>query len=277
VGGRILFEDEDLVNKTEQEMMDVRGRRISMIFQDPLTALNPVLTIGEQIFETIITHQKKENLKKQPPFWKHLPLSNPMHRRISLKQAKQRAIDLLELVKIPSAAQRLGEYPHQFSGGMRQRVIIAIALSCDPSILIADEPTTALDVTIQAQILDLLNDIKQKVKMSLIFITHDFGVVKEMCDRIAVMYAGKIVELSRVKTLFDAPKHPYTKALMNCIPDASKRKVQPIPGTVSSLMDLPEGCSFHPRCQHVMDICKKEIPLLKKVNGQTMVRCHLWE
>jgi oligopeptide/dipeptide ABC transporter ATP-binding protein len=248
-----------------------------MIFQDPLTALNPVLTIGEQLFETMITHQKKENLKKQSPFWKHLPFSNPMHRRISLKQAKQRAIDLLELVKIPSAAQRLGEYPHQFSGGMRQRVIIAIALSCDPSILIADEPTTALDVTIQAQILELLAEIRQKLKMSLVLITHDFGVVKEVCDRIAVMYAGRIIELSRVSDLLGNPRHPYTRALMECIPDASKKKVRPIPGFVPSLIDLPGGCSFHPRCQYAMERCRVEMPSLKRVEEGAFVRCHLYD
>ena len=276
VGGRILFEDEDLVAKSEQEMTDVRGRRISMIFQDPLTALNPALTIGEQITETIILHQNRRDRQGVSPFRNVLRLSNPMHRRAFQKQARDRAIEMLELVRIPSAAERLGEYPHQFSGGMRQRVIIAIALSCEPSILIADEPTTALDVTIQAQILDLLKEIQQTLKMSFIFITHDFGVVKQMCDRIAVMYAGKIVELSHVTSLFDGPKHPYTRALMDCIPSASKQKVQPIPGTVSSLIDLPGGCSFHPRCSHAMKVCEEEMPPLKTIDGQTLVRCHLW-
>jgi oligopeptide/dipeptide ABC transporter ATP-binding protein len=276
VGGRILFQGEDLVKKRESEMMHLRGAKISMIFQDPLTALNPVLRIGEQISETILFHERREFLKKAPssdrvPTWR-----DPWGRKALKEQARDRALEMLELVKIPSAVQRLEEYPHQFSGGMRQRVVIAIALSCNPSVLVADEPTTALDVTIQAQILELLTDIRQKLKMSLILITHNFGVAKELCDRIAVMYAGKIVELSGATSLFEQPKHPYTKALMECIPEASKKKVRPIPGLIPSLIDLPSGCSFHPRCQHTMEQCKRESPSLKATGGGGFVRCHLY-
>jgi len=196
--------------------------------------------------------------------------------RTSQIEAREKALEALELVRIPSARQRLRDYPHQFSGGMRQRVVIAIALSCEPSILIADEPTTALDVTIQAQILDLLREIREKVRMSLIFISHDFGVVKEVCDRIAVMYAGKIVELSPTQALFTEPKHPYTRALMDCVPDASKRKVRPIPGAVSNPLAPPPGCAFHPRCREAFDLCKREMPPLVELEGGVMVRCHLW-
>jgi peptide/nickel transport system ATP-binding protein len=277
VGGRVLFEGEDLVQKGEPEMMNLRGTRISMIFQDPLTALNPVLRIGEQISETVLFHQKRDLLRNATVSHRVAASMNSLWRKTLEKQARDRSIEMLELVKIPSAAQRIQDYPHQFSGGMRQRVVIAIALSCNPSVLIADEPTTALDVTIQAQILELLTDIRQKLKMGLILITHNFGIVRELCDRIAVMYAGKIVESSTVRDLFENPKHPYTRALMECIPDASKKKVHPIPGFVSSLIDLPGGCSFHPRCQHVMERCRKEAPLLRESGEGRYVRCHLFE
>ena len=276
VEGRILFQGEDLIQKSESEMMNLRGTQISMIFQDPLTALNPVLRIGDQISETVLFHQKRDLLKHAPLSSRISASINSMWRKTLEKKARDRTLEMLELVKIPSAAQRLHDYPHQFSGGMRQRVVIAIALSCEPSVLIADEPTTALDVTIQAQILELLTDIRQKLKMSLILITHNFGIVKELCDRIAVMYAGKIVESSKVKDLFDNPKHPYTRALMECIPEASKKKVHPIPGFVSSLIDLPTGCSFHPRCQHVMERCRIEGPPLRKADEGRYVRCHLF-
>jgi oligopeptide/dipeptide ABC transporter ATP-binding protein len=275
VSGSILFDGEDLLPKTESEMVHLRGKKISMIFQDPLTALNPVLRIGDQISETIIFHQKREWGSQASLFQRVSHWVSLRHRPLE-KRARERAIQMLELVKIPSAAQRLSEYPHQFSGGMRQRVVIAIALSCEPSVLIADEPTTALDVTIQAQILELLTEIRQKLHMSLVLISHDFGVVKELCDRIAVMYAGRIVELSRVTALFANPRHPYTRALMGCIPDASKKKIHPIPGFVSSLINLPGGCSFHPRCQQVMEQCKTEMPSLQRSDDGGWVRCHLY-
>ena len=277
VSGRILFEGEDLLQNSETEMMNLRGTKISMVFQDPLTALNPVLRIGDQISETIIFHQKralsmKANLSQRIASW-----MNSRTQKTLEKRARERALEMLELVKIPSAVQRLEDYPHQFSGGMRQRVVIAIALSCAPSVLIADEPTTALDVTIQAQILELLTEIRQKLKMSLVLITHDFGVVKELCDRIAVMYTGRIIELSKVSDLFGNPRHPYTRALMECIPDASKKKIRPIPGFVPSLIDLPRGCSFHPRCQSAMERCRVEMPFLKEVEEGVFVRCHLYD
>jgi len=277
VSGRILFEGEDLLPKSETEMMNLRGTKISMVFQDPLTALNPVLRIGDQISETIIFHQKRALLLKAPISRQISIWMNSRTQKTLEKRAREKAIEMLELVKIPSAGQRLEEYPHQFSGGMRQRVVIAIALSCAPSVLIADEPTTALDVTIQAQILELLTEIRQKFQMSLVLITHDFGVVKELCDRIAVMYTGRIIELSRVSDLFGNPRHPYTRALMECIPDASKKKIRPIPGFVPSLINLPAGCSFHPRCQSAMERCKVEMPLLKQVDEGVFVRCHLYE
>jgi oligopeptide/dipeptide ABC transporter ATP-binding protein len=277
VSGRILFEGKDLLQKSEAEMVDLRGTKISMIFQDPLTALNPVLRIGDQISETIIFHQKRAFFRNASISRRVSNWMNPWAQKSLEKRARDRALEMLELVKIPSAVQRLEEYPHQFSGGMRQRVVIAIALSCDPSLLIADEPTTALDVTIQAQILELLAEIRQKLKMSLVLITHDFGVVKEVCDRIAVMYAGRIIELSRVSDLLGNPRHPYTRALMECIPDASKKKVRPIPGFVPSLIDLPGGCSFHPRCQYAMERCRMEMPSLKQVEERTLVRCHLYD
>ena len=276
VRGRVLFEGADLLQKSEAEMMNLRGTKISMIFQDPLTALNPVLKIGDQISETIIFHQQRAFSAKASLSRRLSKRMDPWAQKSLEKQARDRALEMLELVKIPSASQRLEEYPHQFSGGMRQRVVIAIALSCNPSVLIADEPTTALDVTIQGQILELLTEIRQKLQMSLVLITHDFGVVKELCDRVAVMYAGRIIELSAVTDLFANPRHPYTNALMECIPDASKRKVRPIPGFVPSLIDLPGGCSFHPRCQHATERCKAEMPSLIRMEDGRQVRCHLY-
>lgn len=277
VSGRILFEGEDLLQKSETEMMNLRGTKISMVFQDPLTALNPVLRIGDQISETIIFHQKRVLSMKATLPGRIASWMNSRTQKTVEKRARERAVEMLELVKIPSAVQRLEEYPHQFSGGMRQRVVIAIALSCAPSVVIADEPTTALDVTIQAQILELLTEIRQKLQMSLVLITHDFGVVKELCDRIAVMYAGRIIELSRVSNLFVNPRHPYTRALMECIPDASKKKIRPIPGFVPSLINLPGGCSFHPRCQYAMERCRVEMPVLKQVEEGVLIRCHLYD
>lgn len=277
VDGQILFQGEDLVQKEEAEMVHLRGTQVSMIFQDPLTALNPVLRIGDQISEAIRFHERRQLLKTASLSQRMSAWLDPRVGRASEQDARRRAREMLELVKIPSAEQRLEEYPHQFSGGMRQRVVIAIALSCKPSILIADEPTTALDVTIQAQILELLNDLRRTLQMSLVLITHNFGIVKELCDRIAVMYAGRVVESSKVDHLFEDPKHPYTRALMECIPDASKRRVRPIPGSVTSLIDLPEGCSFHPRCLHRMKRCEEETPSLRETRDGRQVRCHLYD
>jgi peptide/nickel transport system ATP-binding protein/oligopeptide transport system ATP-binding protein len=253
VGGQILFQGTNLLALTEPQMREIRGNRISLISQDPMTSLNPVLTVGEQIMEAIILHQK-----------------------VDRATARKRAIEMLEAVGIPAASSRIDDYPHQFSGGMRQRVIIAMALSCEPELLIADEPTTALDVTIQAQILDLMREIRTKRGAAVILITHDLGVVAEMCDYVAVMYAGKVVEYTDVQTLFKNPKHPYTQGLLNSIPKLGVRqeRLEPIEGQPPSLSKLPQGCSFGPRCKHYMAKCR-EVPLLETVEAGHMVRCWL--
>lgn len=256
VSGDIRFKGESLLPKKEKEMRKIRGKDISMIFQDPMTSLNPVFSVEKQMLETIITH---ENMNKQ--------------------QARIRAIELLDLVGIPDAAKRLKNYPHEFSGGMRQRVMIAMALACNPKVLIADEPTTALDVTIQAQILDLLKKLQQELGMAIIMITHDLGVVAEVCDRVMVMYAGKPVEFSSVKELFDKPKHPYTWGLLSSIPQIHNRKerLEAIKGLPPDLRDLPRGCSFAPRCSHVKDECLIKDPALSEDETDHFVRCLLYE
>lgn len=259
VNGEILFNGVNLLTLSENEMRKIRGNKISLISQDPMTSLNPVLTIGEQIMEAIILHQ---NLNK--------------------KEAKAKAIEMLRLVGIPSPAERVDQYPHEFSGGMRQRAIIAMALSCEPELLIADEPTTALDVTIQAQILDLMRDIKQKRNAAIVFITHDLGVVAEMCDKVAVMYAGKVVEYTDVVTLFKNPQHPYTIGLLNSIPklDDEKERLEPIEGQPPNLVNLPKGCSFSPRCKEIKSICSTKEPVVVELGkeGKThQVRCLLRE
>lgn len=259
VNGEILFNGVNLLTLSENEMRKIRGNKISLISQDPMTSLNPVLTIGEQIMEAIILHQ---NLNK--------------------KDAKAKAIEMLRLVGIPSPAERIDQYPHEFSGGMRQRAIIAMALSCEPELLIADEPTTALDVTIQAQILDLMRDIKQKRNAAIVFITHDLGVVAEMCDKVAVMYAGKVVEYTDVVTLFKNPQHPYTIGLLNSIPklDDEKERLEPIEGQPPNLVNLPKGCSFSPRCKEIKSICSTKEPVVVELGkeGKThQVRCLLRE
>ncbi len=253
VGGQILFQGKNLLSLSEREMREIRGNRISLISQDPMTSLNPVLTIGDQIMEAILLHQK-----------------------VDRRTARQKTVELLEAVGIPAAASRVDNYPHEFSGGMRQRVIIAMALACEPELLIADEPTTALDVTIQAQILDLMRDIRTKRGAAVVLITHDLGVVAEMCDMVAVMYAGKVVEYTDVHTLFRNPKHPYTQGLLNSIPRMGQKveRLEPIEGQPPSLSRLPEGCSFAPRCKHAMPRCR-EVPLLETVEAGHLVRCWL--
>lgn len=255
VGGEILFKGEDLLKKTKREMQDIRGNRISMIFQEPMTSLNPIFTIERQIKEAILRHTK-----------------------ISKKEAEKRAIELLELVGIPSPEKRIKDYPHQMSGGMRQRVMIAMALSCDPELLIADEPTTALDVTIQAQILELMVKIKEKFGTSILLITHDLGVVAEAADRVVVMYGGKVVEKGNVKDIFDAPLHPYTEGLLKSIPkiDEKRDKLFMIDGIVPNPLDMPKGCAFEPRCFKCEGICKEKAPGLVN-KGDRFVRCHLYE
>jgi peptide/nickel transport system ATP-binding protein/oligopeptide transport system ATP-binding protein len=255
VSGEIWFEGQDLLKLTEEEMRRIRGNRIAMIFQEPMTSLNPVLTIGEQIAEAVMLHQG-----------------------LGRKEAWDRAVEMLEKVKIPMARERVKDYPHQFSGGMRQRVMIAMALSCNPSILIADEPTTALDVTIQAQILDLMRELQQEFNAAIILITHNLGVIAEMADEVVVMYAGKPVEHTDVRTIFKDPKHPYTWGLLHSIPRlyGRKERLVPIEGQPPSLIDLPPGCPFTPRCPFAMEICPREDPPDVQVNEGHMARCWLY-
>src|SRR3989475_5982418 len=240
VGGEINFNDENILEMNQDELTDLRGSKISMIFQDPMTSLNPVFTIGYQIAETVKRHRKD----------------------ISNDQAWKRAIEMLDLVRIPDAKRRAKNYPHQFSGGMRQRVMIAIALSCDPELLIADEPTTALDVTIQAQILDLLRELKASTLSAIILITHDLGVVAEICEEVAVMYAGEIVERAPVDAIFDQPAHPYTVGLIGSIPRLDRRTehLATVQGRVPDMAALPHGCRFAPRCPFARGICVSEPP-----------------
>ena len=255
MGGQIIFDGEDLMKRTEKQMQEIRGNRISMIFQEPMTSLNPILSIGEQIAETIRGHQKK-----------------------SRSQAWEAAIEMLKLVGIPEAEKRAKQYPFQMSGGMRQRVMIAIALSCNPELLIADEPTTALDVTIQAQILTLIKRLQRERGSALIMITHDLGVIAETCDYVAVMYCGKIVEYAAVKDLFEDPRHPYTKGLLNSMPSHetdSEEDLYIIEGQVPSPYDLPEGCLFAPRCPYAKDVCHSTLPELSDFDGYRAVRCHM--
>ncbi|SEP92537.1 oligopeptide transport system ATP-binding protein [Virgibacillus subterraneus] len=256
VEGEINFKGENLLNKSQKQMRKIRGPEIAMVFQDPMTSLNPVFTVEKQLLETILAH---ENMSK--------------------KQAKERALELLNLVGIPDPENRLKNYPHEFSGGMRQRVMIAIALSCNPSLLIADEPTTALDVTIQAQILELFKRMQKELNMAIVMITHDLGVVSEVCDRVMVMYAGKPAEFSETKHLFKKGKHPYTLGLINSIPKITpdKQKLEAIDGVPPDLRSLPKGCSFAPRCKHVMDSCLSNDPDIREVDDDHFVRCLLYE
>ena len=251
-GGEILFEGEDLLKKTEVQMRAIRGKKIAMIFQEPMTSLNPVYTIGQQLVEALLLH---ENVTKS--------------------EAKERAIEMLKLVKIPLAERRFDEYPHQLSGGMRQRVMIAMALCCNPDMLICDEPTTALDVTIQAQILDLINELKEKTGTSVMMITHDLGVIAEVADDVMVMYAGKVVEHATCDQIFDKPMHPYTDGLMKCIPkldDDDTKELSVIKGMVPSFDDMPAGCAFCPRCPEAREICRQKMPELVEAEGRK-VRC----
>ncbi|MFI5359300.1 MAG: ABC transporter ATP-binding protein [Halanaerobiales bacterium] len=252
VDGEILFKGRDLARLSQDEMRQIRGNEISMIFQEPMTSLNPVFTIGEQISEAIMLHKK-----------------------VDKKQAMEESIEMLRKVGIPLPEQRVKEYPHQLSGGMRQRIMIAMALSCNPDLLIADEPTTALDVTIQAQILDLMQDLKKKYKMSIMMITHDLGVVAEVCDRVAVMYAGKVVEYTDVKTLFKNPRHPYTWGLLNSIPRLDKEvdRLPAIPGMVPDSKNFPVGCRYNNRCPFATEKCFKEEPELMEVAEGHRARC----
>ncbi|HMA36248.1 MAG TPA: ABC transporter ATP-binding protein [Chloroflexia bacterium] len=251
--GAVLFRDQDLVHMPEEQMRKIRGKEIAMIFQDPMTSLNPVLTISRQIGEAL-----------------------QLHMHMDRAAARKRTIDLLKLVGIPSAADRIDDYPHQFSGGMRQRVMIAMALSCNPKLLIADEPTTALDVTIQAQILDLIKRLKREFGTAVLMITHDLGVVAGMCDRVQVMYAGHLVEQAAVEQLYADPRHPYTLGLIRSVPrldEVRKERLEPIPGLPPDLVNVPPGCPFYPRCSFHMPVCLEQRPLLRPVDGQHTAAC----
>jgi oligopeptide/dipeptide ABC transporter ATP-binding protein len=257
VGGNIYLDGRDLLKLPENEMRKVRGAIISMIFQEPMTSLNPVFTVGDQIAEGIRLHQ-----------------------RLSKRESWNKAIEMLHIVRMADPERRVKEYPHQMSGGMRQRVMIAMALSCNPQLLIADEPTTALDVTIQAQILELLSQLKSKLGMAVMLITHDLGVVADTAARVAVMYAGRVVEEAPVMALFTSPKHPYTQGLLNSIPRLEKTerraRLQAIPGMVPDLLDLPKGCKFLARCSKLFEPCSGEEPPLKEIAPNHRVRCHLY-
>jgi oligopeptide/dipeptide ABC transporter ATP-binding protein len=257
IRGEIWFDGDNLLEYPIERMCEeVRGGKIAMIFQDPMTSLNPVFRVGAQVAEAIKIHQ-----------------------HVGWKQALQRAMSMMKRVGIPSAETRVVDYPHQFSGGMKQRIMISMALSCNPQLLIADEPTTALDVTIQAQILEGMKQIQEETGASILLITHDLGVIGEMADRIAVMYAGNIVEYTDAETLFTTPKHPYTQGLLNCFPEATARKSQlePIEGIVPNLVHPPSGCRFHPRCKLAMPICSTREPQLKEIAPGHQVSCLLYE
>lgn len=249
-GGEILLNGNDVLKMSEKEMHGIRGKQITMIFQDPMTALNPVMTVGRQIEEVV-----------------------ELHEHLSKHEAKKRAEEMLEMVGIP--AGRYGEYPHQFSGGMKQRVVIAMALACNPDLLLADEPTTALDVTIQAQVLDLMRRLNKEKDTSCILITHDLGVVAEMCDKVAVVYAGQILEAGSLEDIFDHPSHPYTVGLFGAIPslDGDEEMLHPVPGMTPNPADLPSGCKFHPRCKHCTEECKNTEVLMKEIAPGHFCRC----
>lgn len=252
IEGKIIFEGKDLLDIPLRQMHEVRGNRIAMIFQDPHSSLNPVFTIGDQITEAVTAH-----------------------RNLTKSGAKARALELLRLVDIPEPERRFHEYPHQFSGGMKQRVMAAMALACDPSVLIADEPTTALDLTIQAQILDLFLELKKKSDLSIIYITHDLGVVSELADYIVVMYAGRIIEKGCRDEVLKNPLHPYTRGLIDCLP-SEKENLASIPGTIPDLVDPPEGCIYNPRCNSAMDICMKDKPKSTETKNEHYVFCFLY-
>ncbi|MGI5357193.1 ABC transporter ATP-binding protein [Streptomyces sp. CA-252508] len=255
-GGEVLFRGRDLLALNEDARRTVRGAEMAMIFQDALSALNPVLTVGDQLGEMFV-----------------------VHRGMSKKAARARAVELMDRVRIPAAAERVGQYPHQFSGGMRQRIMIAMAMALEPALIIADEPTTALDVTVQAQVMELLAELRRELGMGLILITHDLGVVADVADRIAVMYAGRIVETAPVHDIYKAPAHPYTRGLLDSIPrlDHKGRELYAIKGLPPNLTAIPPGCPFHPRCPRARDVCRTDLPPLYRVSQDRRSACHFWE
>ncbi|MEU1517018.1 ABC transporter ATP-binding protein [Streptomyces sp. NPDC005811] len=254
-GGEVLFKGRDLLRMKEDERRRIRGAEMAMIFQDALSSLNPVVPVGDQLGEMFV-----------------------VHRGMSRKDARARAVELMDRVRIPAARQRVGDYPHQFSGGMRQRIMIAMALALEPALIIADEPTTALDVTVQAQVMDLLAELRREYRMGLVLITHDLGVVADVADRIAVMYAGRIVESAPVHALYKAPAHPYTRGLLDSIPrlDRKGHALHAIKGLPPNLMDIPPGCAFHPRCPAARDACRTDVPPLHPVDEDRGSACHFW-
>lgn len=254
VGGEIWFEGEDLLRKSEGEMREIRGGKISMVFQNPTSSMNPVYTVGSQIAEAIKLHQD-----------------------VQKRQIKEKVVEILHKVGIPDPSKRMGDYPHEYSGGMCQRAMTAMALSCNPKLLIADEPTTNLDVTIQAQILDLMRTLRKDFGTSILLIGHNLGVIDEFCDKAAVMYAGKVVEYSDITTIFKKPKHPYTQALLESIPrlDVEKERLRIIPGTVPRLINPPAGCRFHPRCEYAMAVCSEQEPTPVEIGHGHTVACFL--
>ncbi len=254
IGGRIIFDGTDIMSLTEKEMRKIRGDKIAMIFQDPMTALNPVKKVGDQITEAIALHNK-----------------------VSKLEAEKRAIDMLKMVGIP--AERYSEYPHQFSGGMKQRVVIAMALACNPILLLADEPTTALDVTIQAQVLDMMRELKKQLNTSVVMITHDLGIIAETCDSVAVIYAGEIVEYGTAEDIFDRTAHPYTIGLFNSLPklDSREKRLKPISGLMPDPTNLPSGCKFHDRCPYAGEECRKLIPEAVEITAGHFVKCRRTE
>ncbi len=275
VGGEIRFLGEDVVQKSEREMRRLRGNKMAMIFQDPLTTLNPVLKVGTQVTESLRIH----GVGKAPDdggFFGMLRRFFDPTGRMSRREAWERGMELLEKVGIPAPAERMKSYPHEMSGGMRQRIMIAIALACNPALLLADEPTTALDVTIQAQILELMQHIKATTGTSILLITHDFGVVSEFCDRVIVMYAGKVVEEAPLEELLESPRHPYTQGLLASIPRLGDKsyKVKPIQGIVPELHDLPAGCNFCTRCPLADAHCEQVEPTLEEISAGHFVACH---
>lgn len=253
LSGEVLLEGRSVLSMNDLELEEVRGDKVAMIFQDPMTSLNPVHTVGDQIAESIA-----------------------IHRKVSKQEALKQAKEMLELVGIPG--ERANEYPYQFSGGMKQRVVIAIALACSPDLLIADEPTTALDVTIQAQVLKLINELRQKYHMSMLMITHDLGIVAEVCDEVSIAYAGRIIEHGNLEDIFDHMRHPYTKGLFDALPDIEARRseLKPIKGLMPDPTNLPTGCPFHPRCDYAMEICSQSLPQTKWISETHCVECHLY-
>jgi oligopeptide/dipeptide ABC transporter ATP-binding protein len=255
IGGKITFDNMDLLSLKEKEIRKLRGKRIAIVFQDPMSSLNPLYTIEQQLTEVI-----------------------RLHKGLDKAAARDEARKILELVNIPEAEKRLASYPHELSGGMKQRIAIARALSCEPSLLFADEPTTNLDVTIQAQVLDLMKNLKKEFGMTLVMITHDMGIIAEMTQRVTVLYAGQVYENANTRDLFVNPKHPYTEALLKAVPRLDRKKVlQSVPGNIPNLIEPPSGCRFHPRCPYMVDICKEKVPALEAATPDHAVACHRWK